>query len=110
MSGPLFGDGQQAAAGRPAAVPGAKCSSCGLWSREGHADDAACIKALKRNAALLVEKLPAKHQACRACRAVIVMVETRDEHTRGGLAWKPYDLNGQSHFISCPNRDQFTSR
>ncbi len=106
-----------AEAGQPAApasrefapTPG-RCLSCGLYQQAGkeHTTEAACIRALKANAKNLVVKLPVKTQACQGCRQVIIMVQVKDEHARGGLAWKPYDqVTGQSHFTSCPERERF---
>jgi hypothetical protein len=87
------------------------CSSCGLVQLKGkeHADCRQCIVALQRSAVLLMEKI-GRPGICRGCRATIYFVQVSVE-TGGGdrlkPAAKPYDANGQSHFMSCPQARNF---
>lgn len=42
-----------------------------------------------------------KENECRGCGATILMVQ----HKNG--KWGPYDLDGTTHFATCPQADRF---
>jgi hypothetical protein len=75
--------------------------------RNPHDQPEHCIAALKRTAALLVDKL-ATPRACSACRETIYMVPSRDDLTNK-MVLKPYDISGQSHFLTCSDAARFFS-
>lgn len=87
------------------------CSSCGLVQARGkeHADARQCIVALQRAAVLLMDKIGTPG-VCRGCRATIYFVLVSEKNGSGDRmkpVRKPYDANGQSHFMSCPRAKDF---
>lgn len=89
------------------------CTSCGLHTRKEHEGPRECIAALQRTAKLLVDKIGSP-RPCSSCQATIYMVmvaETSGGGDRQKPRPKPYDISGQTHFLTCPNAaDHFGPR
>ena len=77
--------------------------SCFVFAKSFKAHPGALIKAIKGGRIRLPDG--SDHGECRNCNDPIYWLKS----SKSGK-WLPVDPSGESHFVTCPGRDQFTRR